>query len=198
LLRKCTGDWLLATGDCQLPTADWRLATVDRLHKISTFMPMLDNANHLKDVIAKTYPFLEAISDADAAIKPGAGKWSKKEIIGHLIDSACNNHQKFVRTMISEKVDFTGYQQDDWVKIQQYQTGSWKVLLLFWKLYNLQLADLIEGVDPGRLQNKITIDGKGPFTLEFIMKDYVEHLKHHLKQVLPGAEFLESQFKNIY
>ena len=159
---------------------------------------MLDTANHLRDIIAKTYPYLEAINDADAIIKPAPGKWSRKEIIGHLLDSACNNQQKFVCTMIAEKVDFTGYQQDDWVKIQQYQTGSWKNLLLFWKYYNIQLADLIERVDPGRLQNKIVIDGKGPFTLEFIMKDYVEHLKHHLKQILPAAEFLDSQFKNIY
>ncbi len=159
---------------------------------------MAPTANHLREVIEKTYPLLDAIGESDAGIKPAPNKWSKKEIIGHLIDSACNNQQKFVRTMISETTDFTGYQQDEWVGIQQYQSGSWKTMLLFWKYYNLHLAGIIERVESGRLGNTITIDGNGPFTLEFIMKDYVEHLKHHLKQILPAAEYLDSQFKNIY
>jgi hypothetical protein len=159
---------------------------------------MVNTAQQLREVIEKTLPILEAISEIDASNKPAPGKWSKKEIIGHLLDSACNNQQKFVRTMIAEEVEFTGYQQDDWVRIQQYQIRSWKNLLLFWKNYNLQLADLIERVDPKMCENKITIDGKGPFTLEFIMKDYVEHLRHHLKQILPEAEFLKSEFKNVY
>lgn len=159
---------------------------------------MVNTANHLREVIEKTFPILDNINEVDAAIKRAPGKWSKKEIIGHLLDSACNNQQKFVRIMIAESVDFIGYQQDDWVIIQQYQTRSWKNLLLFWKHYNFQLADLIERVEPNKLENKIAIDGKGPFTLEFIIKDYVEHLKHHLKQILPAAEFLESEFKNFY
>ena len=159
---------------------------------------MQNTADELKEVIAKIFPLLEKIDDSSASTKPAPGKWSKKEIIGHLIDSACNNQQKFVRTMLAKNLDFTGYQQDDWVSIQRYQEQSWQELLLFWKHYNLHIAHLIENVQPVLLQNSISINGEGPFTLEFIMIDYVEHLKHHLKQVLPDNDYLKSNFKNVY
>ena len=159
---------------------------------------MQNTADELKEVIAKIIPLLEKIDENTTSIKPAPGKWSKKEIIGHLVDSACNNQQKFVRTMLTNGLDFTGYQQDDWVSIQRYQDHSWRELLSFWKHYNLHIAHLIEHMQESLLQNTISIDGQGPFTLEFIMKDYVEHLKHHLKQILPDNEYLKSNFKNVY
>lgn len=154
-------------------------------------------AQHLSETIDFVLPKLKNITDAEASVKPRPEKWSKKEIIGHLIDSACNNQQKFVRTMQQTHLDFVGYKQDDWVALQQYNTANWSDLLETWVGYNRQIAHIIAAVDPSVLAHTISIEGVGPFTLQFIMTDYAEHLKHHLKQVLPDVGLI-STFGNVY
>lgn len=151
-------------------------------------------ANALDEIIAELEPRLHQISAHEAAQKAAPGKWSKKEILGHLIDSAANNQQKFVRTMLAEKpLDFVGYEQDSWVAIQQYQQQSWADIIALWASYNRHLAHLIRGVDERTLAHTISISGSGPYTLAFLMSDYVEHLKHHLIQIIPDAG-LHSEF----
>jgi hypothetical protein len=158
---------------------------------------MIETARHLKEIINKANPLLKAIKEKDAAFKSEPDEWSKKEIIGHLIDSASNNHQKFVRLMQSENLDFVRYDQEQWVTNQRYNKANWLELINFWSLYNSHLAHTIEFTVAEKLQNQIIISDIGPFTLEFIMKDYVEHLKHHLKVILPHSG-INSKFKNIY
>ena len=158
---------------------------------------MKEVAQNLRNIIKQIVPQLKAISNDDASIKPRPEKWSKKEIIGHLIDSASNNQQKFVRTMQQPHLDFVGYQQDFWVASQKYNQVDWLVVVGLWSFYNYHIAHIIESVDPSVLDNTISIAGSQPFTLRFIMTDYAEHLKHHLKQILPDAG-LESQFENVY
>ena len=154
---------------------------------------------HLLETIESVKPLLLAISNEKAALKPNPAKWSKKEIIGHLIDSACNNQQKFVRTLLAENghLDFVGYKQNDWVAVQNYQQADWSKLISIWEAYNFQIAHVIAQVDEAKLLNTISIEGSEPFTLAFIMPDYVEHLKHHLRAVLPDAD-LQSTFSNVY
>ena len=159
---------------------------------------MQETAKELGAILLKASPLLALIEEEDASVKSLPDKWSKKEILGHLIDSACNNQQKFVRTMEEKHVNFVGYQQNHWVDSQKYNTRIWQELLVFWTLYNLHLVHIIENVDSEALTHEITIENAGTFTLEFIMKDYVEHLKHHLKQILPDNEYLKSNFKNVY
>jgi DinB superfamily len=159
---------------------------------------MQQTANHLLEIIEKVLPILQKISEEEAQIKPLPTKWSKKEIVGHLIDSACNNQQKFVRMMAQNHLDFVGYEQDFWVENQAYNAENWQDLLQFWAAYNRHLAHIIVNVSSEKLQNTISINGFGSFTLAFIMADYVEHLKHHLKQALPDADFLKNSFSNIY
>lgn len=158
---------------------------------------MIETSRHLREIISKATPLLKLIRDADAEYKANPTKWSKKEIIGHLIDSAGNNQQKFVRLMETENLRFVKYDQDMWVTNQRYNQADWHQLIDLWETYNLHLSHVIEYVVPEKLQHQITIDDDGPFTLEFIMKDYVEHLKHHLKSVIPSAG-IDSKFKNIY
>lgn len=158
---------------------------------------MQETAEKLRETVTEALPLLKNFSDEEASIKPLPKKWSKKEILGHLIDSACNNQQKFVRTMAEKQIDFVGYQQNHWVDSQSYNSANWDNLIDFWRLFNLHLAHIIENVKPELLANEITIENAGTFTLEFIMKDYVEHLKHHLNQILPEAN-LEHEFQNIY
>jgi hypothetical protein len=154
-------------------------------------------AQELRETMDSVLPQLQKITDAEASVKPRPEKWSKKEIIGHLIDSACNNQQKFVRTMHQSHLDFVGYKQDTWVASQNYNAVNWLTVIDIWCAYNQQIAHIIEHVDPSVLGNTISIEGSKPFTLQFIMTDYAEHLKHHLKQVLPEAG-LTSSFENVY
>lgn len=158
---------------------------------------MEEVARELRKTLEFVLPFLKGLDERETSARPSPGKWTKKEIIGHLIDSACNNQQKFVRTMAQPHFDFVGYKQNFWVEAQKYNDAKWDELIGLWQTYNLHLAHVIERVSPEVLPNTITIEGAGTFSLEFIMKDYVEHLKHHLKQALPTVA-LESNFENIY
>ena len=159
---------------------------------------MKQTSINLLTVIQQAMHLLRNISDDDASVKPAPGKWSQKEIIGHLLDSACNNQQKFVRTMLEDENHFPPYAQDEWVGAQRYNDADWHDLLSLWEAYNIQLAHIIRNIPEDALQNKIFIVDKGPFTLGFIAADYVEHMKHHLKAVLPDANFLSNYFKMIY
>jgi hypothetical protein len=154
-------------------------------------------ADELRITLQQVLPHLEKIPNEEASLKPLPHKWSKKEILGHLIDSANNNQQKFVRTMAQKHLDFVGYEQDFWVAVQHYQSRNWLEIIALWYNSNLQIAHIIENVKSEALQNTIRIEDAGPFTLEFIMRDYIEHLKHHLRQVLPEIG-LTSNFGNVY
>ncbi len=159
---------------------------------------MEQTAQHLFETIEKALPLLHQISEAAASAKPRPEKWSKLEILGHLIDSACNNQHKFVRTMEAKRhVDFVGYAQNFWVESQAYNTANWLDIIALWENFNRHLAHIIRNTPPEKLENTISIDGSEPFTLGFIMTDYVEHLKHHLKQILPEGGFTSS-FENLY
>jgi hypothetical protein len=158
---------------------------------------MEETARHLQETVAHAARLMKTITEKEASKKEKQGKWSKKEIIGHLIDSAGNNQQKFVRLMETPTLSFVAYNQDYWVTAQRYCYADWIELITLWELANMHLAHIIKYTMPNRLHHEISIDGKGPYTLEFIMKDYVEHLKHHLKQILPDAG-IDSKFENIY
>ncbi len=158
---------------------------------------MINTATSLRNLLSQALSQLTQIADNETSIKKNIDKWSKKEILGHLIDSACNNQQKFVRTMAQGHLDFVGYAQNHWVAVQQYNKQDWQELVQIWYAYNLQIAHIIQYADSATLQHTISIDGNGPFSLLFIMEDYVEHLKHHLQQILPERNW-ESAFQNVY
>lgn len=105
---------------------------------------MISTARHLREIVEKATPLLKEITDKDASHKENPAKWSKKEIIGHLIDSASNNQQKFVRSMQTPTLQFVKYNQDHWVAAQRYNKSDWQQLTELWHLYNLHLAHIIE------------------------------------------------------
>jgi hypothetical protein len=158
---------------------------------------MKETAQNLRDIVIRMAPILKRFSEKEATQKPSPKKWCPKEIIGHLIDSANNNQMKFVKGIELKSIDVSGYHQNEWVDIQKYVNYDWHQLIDFWVLFNLHMAHIIENVPVGALSNQIKVEGVGPFTLEFIMKDYVEHLKHHLNQALPQAN-LDCAFKMVY
>jgi DinB superfamily len=140
-------------------------------------------ANDLLSAIAVA-DRLREIDDAAASKRPAPGKWSPKEILGHLVDSAANNHQRFVRLQLTSRIDLPGYDGDAWVSLQRYEDRPWREIIELWRMYNTQLAWLIRGVNPAALRHVWhTPDGKD-LDLEFIMRDYLVHLRHHLEQIL--------------
>jgi len=143
---------------------------------------------------------LRDIPEDQSHVKRREDKWSPKEIIGHLIDSASNNHQRFVRAQLGSELVFQGYEQADWVKKQRYNEEPWDQLIQLWKHYNLHLAHLISVIPEqtlaqSRPQHNLdriafeTIDKEQSATLEYFVRDYVAHLRHHLGQILGENEF---------
>lgn len=124
-----------------------------------------------------------------------AGKWSPREIIGHLIDSASNNHQRFVRAQFTDDLVFAGYEQEGWVRVQGYQEEDWSGLLELWKLYNKHIHRVMSLVPEDtrtkpRYKHNLhqiasdKLSENEPVTLEWFMRDYVDHMKKHLAQIL--------------
>jgi hypothetical protein len=126
---------------------------------------------------------LRTVSEADSAKPALKGGWSRKQVIGHLIDSASNNHQRFVRASLQGSLEFPGYDQDGCVRVQAVQEAPWPLLIGLWTNYNLYLAHVIAHLPPEKLTAVCKIGGDGPVTLKFLAEDYLRHLLHHLGQI---------------
>jgi DinB family protein len=152
-------------------------------------------AEELQQTVDRAAAQLLRLSDGETSRVPAPGKWSKKEIIGHLIDSAANNHARFVRAQRSSDLVFEGYDQDEWVRVQRYRERRWADLVQLWQQYNHHIAFVMAATDESTLtQPRIrhsldtiafkTVPAEQPVTLEYLMRDYVDHLEHHLRQIL--------------
>ena len=152
-------------------------------------------AKVLREIVQAASEELLMLDAEVVSRRPAPGKWSAKEIIGHLIDSAANNHRRFVTAQLKNDLVFDGYQQDEWVRLQGYQTRDWNALVLLWKQYNLHLAEVIEQVPAEiafretRAHNfhqiawQVVPEGEAT-TLAYFVEDYVGHLQHHISQIL--------------
>lgn len=153
-------------------------------------------AARLRSVLQEWTPRLEQIDDTSSAPGPESGGWSPKELVGHLIDSASVNLERFLRAEDSDHLDLPGYPQDRWVDLGGYAEADWGELVTLWRLLNLQVARVIEGSSETarsmvrrahRLDaiafNVVPVDQ--PTTLQYLMDDYVVHLEHHLRALEP-------------
>lgn len=152
-------------------------------------------ARRLRTAIAAATPLLHAMSEADSVQPRAPGKWSPRQIIGHLIDSASNNHQRFVRAALQDDLVFPGYQQAEWVEVQRYHDRPWSELLALWSAFNRHLVSVMAAV-PAEARLRVrarhnldeiaTYAPKSPAqaTLDYFMLDYVDHFEMHLRQIL--------------
>lgn len=138
---------------------------------------------HLEKIVATYSGKMAAISEEDFAHKPGNGKWSKKEILGHLVDSAMNNNRRFVVAQY-ENLPSVRYDQDQWVRLANYQHYPIRDLLSLWSLINLHICQVVAATSVTGAQRKCDTGGPEAHTIEWLAADYINHLLHHLHQIL--------------
>ena len=145
----------------------------------------MNTSDELRRIVESVTPRLERMASAQVTDRTVPGKWSKTEILGHLIDSAANNHHRFVRAQLIDALDFPSYEQDRWVELQEYASADWREQLTLWRAYNLHLARVIERIQEAALARRCRIGAEGVMTLGEIVEGYLIHLRHHLGQLLP-------------
>ena len=126
---------------------------------------------------------LNDLTEEEISRKPSPTKWSKKETLGHLIDSATNNHHRFVRSQFEDKPLIT-YYADDWVAASHYQTMSSVHMISFWHLYNHHITEIIKQLPADVLTRECNSGDESPHTLAWLFDDYVVHLEHHLREMV--------------
>jgi hypothetical protein len=144
-------------------------------------------AAELRSEVDAAVPRLRTLDEAAASATRGAGTWVRKEVLGHLIDSAANNQQRFVRAPFENPFVWPGYEQDAWVAAHRYRDRSWTELVDLWASSNRHLAYAIESVPASALERPCRIGNNEPVTLEWLMRDYLRHLRHHLAQILSST-----------
>jgi hypothetical protein len=144
-----------------------------------------DLSQSLKLLLETEVALLRHLTDATAATRPGGDStWSPKEELGHLIDSAANNHIRFVCALIQPEMRGPTYAQNEWVKVHQYQSMPWRMIVDFWYNYNSFLTPLLENVPENKLQTLCFISSGAGLTLRFLVDDYVLHIQHHIDHLL--------------
>ncbi len=140
----------------------------------------IDRFTYLLDLVPA---LLHQIPMAELEEKKGANRWSKKEIIGHLIDSAANNHQRFIRSQY-EHTPTIVYGQNQWNALNHYQSLEAGHVIALWTLYNRHLLEVIKRMPLEHLAKECNTGEEKPFTLQFLIEDYVVHMEHHLQQII--------------
>jgi len=146
-------------------------------------MTVAETAAELRQVAGSFSKELLAADPRAAARRPEVNTWSPKEVLGHLVDSAANNHQRFVRAQQTDALMLPGYEQNHWVASQGYQDADWPHLVTLWAHLNLHLADVMDRIPPAKYAVRCVIDDSSPITLELLVIDYLDHLKHHMAQI---------------
>lgn len=126
--------------------------------------------------------FNKRLSEVDgniAGIRLSQDKWSLKEIVGHLIDSASNNHQRFVRLQLGDLLDFPVYGTEQWITVQRYIQMDWKDIIALWSSYNRIILKVIEYMDANSLSN-VWIVNEDALSLEYLVDDYYKHMEWHI------------------
>jgi len=144
---------------------------------------MKELSDKLVRVVRSAEAILLQVPEAESGRPVLSGGWSRKQVLGHLIDSASNHHQRFVRAALQTSLDFPGYDQDGCVRVQAVEEADWTLLVSLWAGYNRYLAHGIAHLSVSKLETLCRIGSDEPVTLRFLAEDYLRHLLHHLGQI---------------
>jgi DinB superfamily len=136
--------------------------------------------------IASFHRVLSSVTDQGSRVSVRDGGWSRKQILGHLIDSALNNHQRFVRASLDGSYEGPAYEQKGWVTMHGYDSMPWSTLLEHWRAQNDLLCEVVERIPEGRLEATCRVGNYPPVTLRFLVEDYLVHHSHHINQIVTG------------
>jgi hypothetical protein len=142
-----------------------------------------ETAREFRAEIERLRGALLALSPALADTPWRVGGWTRKQIVGHLLDSAANNRQRFVRAAIDGQYAGPGYAQDAWVAAHGYGDESWETLLRWWQAEHEILAAVVERIPEERLEAKCVVGDDAPVTLRFLIEDYLNHQRGHFMQL---------------
>lgn len=146
---------------------------------------MTNTTNKLEQLLKNGLEYLTQASELEMSRKESAEKWSKKEILGHLIDSGINNLQRFTEVQFENRpYPIKKYNQNELVKANDYQNSDTKALVDFWYSINIRIQHLIKVQTEKTLTYKIELEKDNISDLRFLMDDYVAHLEYHLKQIM--------------
>jgi hypothetical protein len=145
---------------------------------------MHDFAERLRRTVAHEEPLLRAITDSSADASPGEKRWSKKQELGHLVDSAINNRVRFVRAALDGRFEGPSYDSGGWVELGGYGQVQWAELVDLWKALNIALAPLVSRIPEEQWTAQCRIGESLPASLEFVVDDYIQHMQHHLDRIL--------------
>ncbi len=141
----------------------------------------------LVDAFEKLMTESREISEA----RLGPDKWTLKEMVGHLIDSASNNHQRFVRLQIDRKITLPGYEAEQWVGVSNIQRLNYEFVVGFWRMYNDYLMNLIKGIEPESMKN-VWVPVDEEMSLEFLIDDYFAHMEMHYEMFIERKQEIET------
>mgnify|MGYP001825346871 CR=1 FL=1 len=159
---------------------------------------MQDFVRDFRQTVESSAQQMLAVAEAQGEMRPAPGQWSAKEILGHLIDSAANNHRRFVEAQLKDDLVFPGYDPERWVAVQRYQQAAWVGLIALWRAYNLHLAHVIascpeEVLRQPREQHSLDrlapqlVSPDSPASLDLLIRDYYAHLEMHLGQLFSAC-----------
>jgi hypothetical protein len=156
-------------------------------------------SDNLRGILRTVAPLLRQLTEAELSRKASPEKWSAKEVLGHLIDSAYNNHRRFLRALDQEDLIFTGYDQEAWVMLNGYQDREGSDVIDTFLLVQQHLASLLSRLPAERVNALTTrhefhrmamrkVAENTPSSLGFLIEDYLFHLVHHLRQIFPDFQ----------
>jgi DinB superfamily len=145
---------------------------------------MTELAQKFRADLDDVHRVLISVPEALADVPWRVGGWTRKQIVGHLLDSATNNRQRFVRAASEGFFNGRNYDQDAWVAAHGYTEQSWQTLLNWWEAEHEILMAIVDRIPEERLESECVMDADGPVTLRFLIEDYVTHQRWHLKQIL--------------
>jgi hypothetical protein len=143
----------------------------------------MEALKELRTQINEVPPRLSQLPSSQVERKLSTAKWSPKEELGHLLDSAANNHQRIVRAQLEDKPRMPGYDGDAWVELHQYQRRNWQEMIELWRALNQQLLAAAEAAPDAAWSRTCTIADSQPLTLKFVFEDYIAHMLHHLQHI---------------